>query len=154
MYKNRSFNMGNNITSATYCKYRITVNNVHHRNTGCFNCTTVNALHEGDNELWWWWYNNNNNNLWLYINVFNRLTQQTRLLLQLSSSVTYPAYHINFRTFCAIHTAFPDLPANRFCGLEVHTKKKPTFDLEKTVPTNKTFTLLPFTKTFTLDRMK
>jgi len=40
--------------------------------------------------------NNNNNNLWLYVNVFNGLTQQTCLLLQLSSSITYPEYYFNF----------------------------------------------------------
>jgi hypothetical protein len=58
-----------------------------------------NALHEGDitNDD----YDdddddNNNNNLWLYVNVFNRPKQQTCLLLQLSSSVTYPEHHRNF----------------------------------------------------------
>jgi len=31
--------------------------------------------------------------------------------------------------------------------------QKKKYDLQETAPTNKTFTLLPFTKTFTLDRM-
>jgi len=52
MYKYKGFSMGNDITCAMYCKDRIAVNAVHHRNTACLNYTRIidNALHEGDNE--------------------------------------------------------------------------------------------------------
>ena len=44
MYRYESFNMGNNITSAMYFKYRIAVNTAHHRNTVYLNYIIVNVL--------------------------------------------------------------------------------------------------------------
>jgi hypothetical protein len=44
------------------------------------------------------------------------------------------------------------LPIGLVAWMCMYKKKKATFDLEKTVPTKKTFTLLPFTKTFNSDR--
>ena len=65
-------NMGNNITSAMYCQYRIAVNTVDHRTPFVstikllMSCMKVISNDDDDD--------NNNNNLWLYVNVFNWLT--------------------------------------------------------------------------------